>query len=181
MHHGPDPTTITLITVLILLPLLYRRMRKLSRPQPLKLDRLWIRPAFILAGCTLALLAPQPPGMPARVLAPPDWGWLAVAAAAGAWAGWQMGRTMHIEVHPEDGTLMTRGGMAAMLVIVVLIMFRMGLRGGLQMEARAWHLNALLISDASIVFSALLFSVRSLEMYLRARRVMAAAAPGPRP
>jgi len=33
----------------------------------------------------------------------------------------------------------------------------------------------LLISDTSIVFTALLFSVRSAEMFIRARRVMAAA------
>jgi hypothetical protein len=32
----------------------------------------------------------------------------------------------------------------------------------------------LLISDASIVFTALLFSVRSVEMYIRARRIIAA-------
>jgi len=40
-------------------------------------------------------------------------------------------------------------------------------------EAQAWHLNMLLVSDASIVFTALLFSLRSVEMYFRARRVMA--------
>jgi hypothetical protein len=82
---------------------------------------------------------------------------------------------MAIDVHPEDGTLMVKGGQAAMLVLVVLILFRLGLRAGLQVEAKAWHLDMLLISDASIVFTALLFSIRSVEMYLRARRVMAAA------
>jgi hypothetical protein len=78
-------------------------------------------------------------------------------------------------VHPEDGTLMVKGGQAAMLVLVVLILFRVGLRTGLQAEATAWHLDMLLISDASIVFTALLFSVRSAEMFIRARRVMATA------
>jgi hypothetical protein len=57
----------------------------------------------------------------------------------------------------------------------VLILFRLGLRTGLQVEAQSWHLDMLLISDASIIFTALLFSVRSVEMFIRARRVMAAA------
>ena len=61
---------------------------------------------------------------------------------------------MAIEVHPEDGTLMVTGGQAAMLVLVVLILLRLGLRTGLAVEGTAWHLDALLISDASIVFTA---------------------------
>ncbi len=74
---------------------------------------------------------------------------------------------------------MTRGSMAAMVVIVVLILFRVGLRTGLQLEGRALHLDVLLISDASIVFTALLFTVRSLEMWLRAKKVMEQAKPCP--
>jgi len=59
--------------------------------------------------------------------------------------------------------------------MVVLILFRLGLREGLSVEAKAWHINMLLVADVSIVFSALLFALRSVEMYLRGRRVMAAA------
>jgi drug/metabolite transporter (DMT)-like permease len=175
MHNGPSPLVVTLV-ILVLLPLLYRRVRKLSRPQPLKLARLWIRPALILVVCAMALFLPQPGSHAVRLLSPPDWLWLALAGAAGAIAGWQMGRTMKIEVHPEDGTLMTRGSVAAVVVIVVLLLFRVGLRTGLALEGQALHLDVLLISDASIVFSALLFTVRSLEMYLRARRIMRPAA-----
>ena len=70
---------------------------------------------------------------------------------------------------------MVKGGQAAILVMAVLILFRMGLRTGLAMEARAWHLDVVLISDALIVFTAFLFSLRAVEMYLRARRVMGEA------
>jgi hypothetical protein len=79
---------------------------------------------------------------------------------------------MKIEVHPQDGTLMTTGGQAAILVLVMLVLVRMALRTGVAMGGEAWHLDALLISDASIVFTAALFTVRSLEMFIRARRVM---------
>jgi hypothetical protein len=162
-----------LLPILIILPLLYFRMRKLTKAQPLKLNRLWVRPALFLAMAALVLLLPQPAGHPVRVLMPLDWAWLGLAGVLGAAAGWQWGRTMAIEVHPEDGTLMVRGGQAAVLVLVALILFRMGLRTGLSMEARAGHISMLLVSDLSIVFVALLFTMRSVEMYLRAKRVMA--------
>jgi len=162
------------LPILIILPVLYFRMRRMSRAQPLKLGRMWIRPAIFLGLMALVLLAPGPHGQPHH-WAPDAWLWLTVAGAAGGIAGWYWGRTMAIEVHPEDSTLMVKGGQAAMLVLVVLILFRLGLRTGLQAEAQAWHLDMLLISDASIVFTALVFSVRSAEMFIRARRVMAAA------
>jgi hypothetical protein len=171
MHNGPNPLLVTLIAILVLLPLLYRRMRKLSRGMPLKLNRLWLRPALILAACALVLFGPQP-GQAVRVFTAMDWAWLALAAMAGAAGGWQMGRTMAIEVHPEDGTLMVKGGQAAMLVIVVLILLRLGLKTGLQLEGQALHWDVLLISDAAIVFTALLFTVRAAEMYLRAKKVL---------
>jgi len=162
------------LPILILLPVLYLRMRRMSRAQPLKLGRIWIRPVIFLGLTALVLLAPGPHGQPHH-WAPQAWLWLTVAGALGGIAGWYWGRTMAIEVHPEDGTLMVKGNQAAMLVLVVLILFRLGLRTGLQVEASAWHLDMLLISDTSIVFTALLFSARSIEMYLRGRRVMATA------
>ena len=92
---------------------------------------------------------------------------------AGAAGGWQLGRTMAIDVHPETGTLMVQSSPVGLMVLLGLVLVRMGLRTGVRMEAEAWHLNAALIIDMLIVFTAALFVTRSLEMYLRARRVMA--------
>jgi hypothetical protein len=161
-----------ILPILIILPILYFRMRKLTKARPLKLNRLWIRPTLLLVVAALVLLVPQSLQHPMGQLMPQDWAWLALAGVLGAVAGWQWGRTMAIEVHPEDGTLMVRGGQAAVLVLAVLILFRMGLRTGLTAEARAGNINMLLVSDLSIVFTALLFTLRSVEMYLRARKVM---------
>jgi len=155
------------------LPVLYFRMRKITRAQPLKLNRLWIRPALFLAAAVLVLLAPPPAQGQVPALAPLDWAWLGLAAALGAVAGWYWGRTMTIDVHPENGTLMVKGGQAAIMVVAVLILFRLGLRTGLTAEAKAGQLSMFLVSDLSIVFTALLFSLRSVEMYLRAKQVMA--------
>ena len=164
------------LPILILLPVLYFRLRKMTKPQPLKLGRLWIRPAIILAVAALALFAPPPGQHVVRHLVAMDWAWLALAGAIGGVAGWHWGRTMAIDVHPEDGTLVVKGGQAAIVVLAMLILFRLCLRTGLAIEGRAWHLDVLLISDASIVFTAALFTVRSVEMYIRAKRVMGPAA-----
>src|SRR5258706_7011242 len=149
-------------------------MRKMTKAQPLKLARLWIRPVIILIAAGLVVFLPQPGHHAVRHFLTQDWAWLGLVAGLGGVAGWYWGRTMTIEVHPEDGTLMVKGGQAAILVMGVLILFRMGLRTGLAVEASAWHLDVLLISDALIVFTAALFTLRSVEMYLRARRVMVA-------
>jgi hypothetical protein len=162
------------LPILILLPVLYFRLRKMTRAQPLKLGRLWIRPTLILTVAALAVFAPQPGQHAVRHFLAQDWAWLGLAAVLGAIAGWYWGRTMAIEVHPEDGTLMVTGGQAAILVMVMLILFRLGLRTGLAVEARAWHLDVLLISDALIVFTAFLFTLRGVEMFIRAKRVMVA-------
>ncbi|HEX3756881.1 MAG TPA: hypothetical protein VHV26_17565 [Rhizomicrobium sp.] len=154
------------LPVLILIPFLYFRLRKMARARPLKWQYLWVRPAILLAVAAL-VLGDSPPRMT-------DWPWLAIAAVGGVLAGWQWGRSMAIEMHPENGTLMARGGQAAMLVILVLVLLRMGLKTGVEMEAPD-HATAVLVTDASIVFSALLFAVRGLEMFLRARKVMAGA------
>ena len=161
------------LPIAIVLPILYFRMRGMAKAQPLKLGRLWIRPAIILAAAMLVLFLPQPGQYAVRHFLLQDWAWLGLAAGLGGIAGWQWGRTMTIEVHPEEGTLIVTGSQIAMLVMVVLILFRLGLKTGLEVEGRAWHLDALLISDALIVFSAALFTLRAAEMYLRARRVIA--------
>ena len=161
------------LPLLLLLPILYFRLRKLSRPQPLKLKRLWIRPVVLVLVATLVLWA-EVPGV-SRHFTPGEWVILALAGAIGAVAGWYFARTMKIEVHPEDGTLMVQGGQAAVLVMLALILGRSGINTGVRLEGEAWHLDVLLITDALIVFTAALFTLRSAEMYLRARRVMDAA------
>ena len=167
----PQPNTLTyVIPILVLLPLVYLRLRRMMRPQPLKLNRLWIRPVIILALGLSAFGASLPP----MAVLP----WFALAALIGGALGWQWGRLMVIHIDPANGTLMTRGSQAALIVMILLLALRVGLRAGLSLEAAAWHLDAVLITDGFIVFTAFLFGVRGLEMYLRARRVQAEGTAG---
>ena len=168
--HAQPNTLSYLIPILVILPLLYFRLRRMMRPQPLKLNRLWIRPVLILALGLSALGAALPPVA--------DLPWFAMAALVGGALGWQWGRLMTIHIDPANGTLMTRGSQAALIVMILLLALRVGLRAGLRMEAASWHLDAVLITDGFIVFTAFLFGVRGLEMYLRARKVLAEGAAG---
>jgi hypothetical protein len=160
-----DPKTLSfVIPILVILPILYLRLRRVMKPQRLKLGQLWIRPAIMIfaAGSLLAASPPQPS----------DFIWFALAAVAGAAGGWYWGKLTQIELHPEDGTLMSKGSQAGVIVLVLLILFRLGMRAGIRLEAQEMHLNAALLTDVLIVFTALLFSVQGLEIYLRAQLLM---------
>jgi hypothetical protein len=162
-----DPRTLQfVIPILIILPILYFRMRGSMKPQPLKPQSLLVRPAIIvvIAGLVLAASPPQ--------LA--DLFWFALAALLGAAGGWQWGKTTRLELHPENGTVISTGSQAGMVVLVALVLFRYGIRAGIGMEREAMHLDVAMITDISIIFSALLFSARGLEIYLRARKLLQA-------
>lgn len=163
-----------LIPLLILVPVLALRARKMFKSQPLKLGLLWLRPVAILAATATLLFAHQP-GQPPVHFTLAEWAVLAAVAAAGCVAGWHYGRTMAIEVHPENGTLMVKGSALALLIFIGLVAVKLALKPALAAEGKALHWDAQLITDALIVFSAGLFTVRAVEMYLRARRVMKAS------
>ncbi len=175
MTHQQASQLQYIIPFLIIIPILFFRMRRMSRPQPLKLGQLWIRPALVLLGCGVVLFLPQPGTHSALQMSPAEWAGLALAAVIGAVAGWHYGKTTIIDVHPENGTLMAKGGVAGLLIILALVAVRMGLKPALAAEGQSLHLDALLITDASIVFSAALFTARSIEIWLRANKVMAAS------
>jgi hypothetical protein len=161
-----------LLPLLIIVPILLLRARRMSRPQPLKLGLLWVRPAILVVLCVVALTVRQP-GVPVRHFAAQDWAALAAAALLGVIAGWYSARSMNIEVHPENGTLMVKGGPLALLIMLGLLLARMALRAGTRLEAQAWHLDVVLIFDALIVFTVALFVARAAEMFIRARALMA--------
>ena len=160
-----NPHSLSLIIpILVILPVLYFRLHKMLKPQRLKLRSLWVRPAIMIFAAASLLAASQP--QPADAL------WFAPAALLGTGGGWYWGKLTQLHVHPENGTLMSTGSQAGMIVLVLLLVLRIGMRAGIGMEAQALHINAALITDVSIVFTALLFSVRGLEIFLRARRIM---------
>ena len=140
------------------------RFRRAGVARPLELWRLLIVPVVYGAVATAMF-----------VFAPPTrLGWLlcAAALAAGAAAGWQRGRMIHIEVDPETRALRATQSPFAILFILVLILIRSGLRAALQ-SGEGGALDAATLTDMLIAFALGLLAVQRLEMYLRARRLLA--------
>ena len=169
MDAQQDVTWVSyLVPALIIAVVLALRWRRMSRVRPLKLERLWIFPAFY-AVVAVAMYARFPPQ---------GWGWAfcALALAAGAALGWQRGKLMRITVDPETHALNQSASPAAMLFILALIATRFGARSVLSGGGGALHLNAMAITDILIALGLGLFTVQRIEMYLRAKRLLEAAA-----
>lgn len=153
------------ITVGVIAIVMALRWRRMSRTTPLKLERLWIFPAVYLA-ITVAMFAVHPPSLV-------GWGFAVVALGLGAALGWQRGRLMTITVDPETHALNQRGSPAAMLLLVFIVLARTGAR---QLAASGgFHVDPLAVTDVLIAFALGLFATTRLEMYLRAKRLLAEA------
>lgn len=67
-----------------------------------------------------------------------------------------------------------------MLVILLVVLFagRSLLRDLVESHAADWHLNALAVTDAFLVFAMGLIVMQRVEMYIRARRIQAGGTEG---
>lgn len=142
-------------------------------PRTLKPEQMWIMPLILIALISFGIwgssMAPDAPHTPFGVDA---WGILALGLVLGCIAGWWRGKTVTIEKEP-DGTLKAQASPIGLILVVLLLVSRTALRPWLESHASGWHLNALAISDAFLLFALGLVVVQRIEMYLRARRVLA--------
>ncbi|RIA37571.1 uncharacterized protein DUF1453 [Hephaestia caeni] len=152
-----------LITAAIVGLVLFFRMRRMNRMRPLKLEQLWIVPALYLGGVVMLLAQHPPQGS--------GWAVVAIGLVVGAALGWQRGRFMHIHVDPETHALNQRASPAGMLFLVVLIAVKMGA----QTAGGAIHMNVGLITDTLAALALGMFAMQRLEMYLRAKQLLAEA------
>lgn len=137
------------------------RAWKGSKPRPLNLGLMWIIPA-LLGGLLVALLS-------ISGLSGLDWLWVLLALAAGAGLGWQRGRFMQITLDPETGKPMAKNSPAALILILVLLLVRFGLRESI---SPATGLGQMLISDLFLAFAVGLLAAQRIEMFIRARRII---------
>ena len=156
---------VTAVVIAIVLALRWRRM---SRVRPLKLEQLWVFPAFYAAVAAYMYWTHPPAGW--------AWAFCALALAMGAALGWQRGKMMRITVDPETHTLNQSASPGAILFIIALILARTGARVALGTGGdNALHLNTIAVTDMAIAFGLGLFGVQRIEMYLRARALLDAA------
>ena len=163
--HGGNWLTAILPFVVLALVLTWR-FRSMSRERPLKVESLWIVPAvyLLLVGSMLAALPPAPAG----------WGLMAAGIVAGAALGWHRGKLIRIHRNAETGALMQKASPLAMVLLLAIVVLKLGARAIFGDSAAAHPSSgAMLLTDAFIGFALGLLSATRLELYLRARRILA--------
>ena len=164
--HGGQHYYGLIIGVVIALAIVMLRNR---RPRKLRIELLWVRPVLFTAILLATLVAAPPP------LTPLSLGLMAAGLALGCVLGWQRGRFQRIEVDPETHAITTRASPIGMVFILALMFARIGLRDVLAQNAATLHLPAAAAVDALIVLAAGMFVTQGLEMWLRARKLLAEA------
>lgn len=159
-----------LIALVIMLPIILLRNRA---PRTLRPKWMWVTPAIIVPLMGLALwgtsMEPGADHTPFDAIA---WAILALGLGLGCAAGWWRGKMTTIERH-ADGTLKAQASPLGLILIIGLFLGRSALRSVLEPYAAAWHLNALAIADAFLLFVVGMILVQRIEMFIRARRVRA--------
>ena len=142
------------------------------KPRTLRPQWMWVVPLLVtvliglgLWGMTYSPTANHSPFGPA------EWAMLAVGLWLGGAVGWWRGRMTTI-FREADGTLKSRASPLGLILIVCLLAGRSLLRGWLEANAAAWHINPLALADAFMVFVVGLVIMQRVEMFIRARRIM---------
>ena len=153
----------TVIGLGVALTIVFLRNRK---PRKLRIELLWIRPilfSLIIAAAIWSSKAPIGAISVALFFG---------AVVVGAALGWQRGRFMTIDVDPETHAITAQASPIGMIFIVGILGLRMALRG-LAFESRpALGLPAGAVTDALVLLVGGMVVTQSLEMWLRARRLL---------
>jgi hypothetical protein len=158
------------LTAIVMAVILALRFRSMAKVRPLKLNRLWVLPTIyaLIAGYVFFAYPPEPRG----------WAYASLGLLVGIILGWKRGELMQISVDPETRALTQKASPAAMIFIVVLIFARMGSRlfmGSEVSDGEGLHGTTLLITDTLVAMALGFLIAQRLEMYLRAKRLLAAA------
>ncbi len=155
------------VPVVIIGLIMVFRMRNMRRERPLKLERLWIVPAIYCAIAALTFWYTPPTSLAA---------WIAVAIGlvAGAAIGWHRGRLMRITVNPETHEVSQQASPAAMLLILGLILLKTATRN-MDGLIPGVHVDVAAATDVAIALALAMLTATRVEMFLRARKLLAEA------
>ena len=153
---------LAIIPVVLMLVLLRNR-----RPRALRPQWMWVVPLLILTGIGTGLyFTPHAPFGPAAYAA------FAGALVIGGLIGWWRGKTVTIQ-KTADGSLMAQASPLGLILIVGLVLGRTALRSVMESQAASWSVDAAVITDAFMLFAVGLVVAQRLEMFIRARTVLA--------
>lgn len=152
---------------MVLLVVLFIRLRSVGKARRLRLERLWILPAFYAAIVGFVFWSAPPHGA--------IWLWCALALAMGAGLGWWRGKLMRVAVDPETHELSQTVSPAALIFIVALIAFRSGSRAMAVQMAGPGPSGLMAATDILMAFALGFITFQRVEIFLRARRMLADA------
>jgi len=167
-----DSQTAQILPYLIPLLLIAFIVRRNLRPQRLRVERLWLMPVilFIVVGLSFEKGLPTSP----IVLTV-----LPIALALGVVAGWYRGRLTHITVDPVTHDLTSKASPWGIVLIAALFIGRMSMRVYFEQGDGAAHGHlsdtASAAADGLLLFTLGLICAQRLELWLRARRLLAEA------
>ncbi len=154
---------------LIGLALIALAVRRSLRVRKLRPDRMLLLPGMVVL-ITLFLLIEDPPRELLTMVV------LAGAALLGAAVGWHRGRLTRISHDPADGSFTAEPSVAAVILLLVVFALRYGVKLWLAASPAGRHSHeAELATNALLMSSAGLIAVQRAEMFIRCRKLMAAA------
>jgi uncharacterized membrane protein len=154
----------TLISFGFLALVLALRARKMNKERPLKVERLWMLPAFYAVVVALLFWSHPPHGQ--------VWLYAGLALAAGLGLGWYRGRLMHIMVDEVTHQVSQRGSMAAMIFIFLLVAVRYAARSlAIDIEGNDPE-SVVAATDVLLALGLGFIAAQRLEMGLRARALI---------
>jgi hypothetical protein len=158
----------TFLPILVIVVVLALRLRSMSRVRPLNVGTLWVVPALLvlLAAAVLVSNPPTPAGLAIG----------AAALVAGGLLGWQRGRLIRIARDPASGGLTQHASPAAMILLLAIIGIRFATKSYFDAAPGAdgkMSEQALMITDALLLFAVGLVGMTRVEMGLRSRRILA--------
>jgi len=164
-----DPSLLkTMLPIVVIAGVLALRLRSMNRVRPLKPGTLWVLPAVLVTLVALTLWA-NPPGATGLLIG-------AAALTVGSLLGWQRGRLIRIERNPVSGELTQRASRAALILLVGIIAARFALRSYFEATPEPdgkLGEQALIVTDALLLFAVGLIAVTRIELALRSRRILA--------
>lgn len=165
-----DQQTVSYLVFLTIVALLMGlRLWRGSRARRLRVERLWIRPAFILVFLGLSIYG-QPPPMTAAILAG-----LAIATAIGVVIGWYRGRMVKVSINPETHILTSKASAWGMLIFLGLMVVRLLTRMALRDEHDVAGIPVAAIIDGLTLLYAGNVVSGQVEVWTRARKLLADA------
>ena len=163
-----DPKLLqSILPVVVIVIVMAFRLRSMKKARPLNAKTLWIAPVLLIAVAIGSLYATPLSAMGLSISA--------VALIVGGLIGWQRGKLIHIDRDPATGKLTQQASPAALILLVGIIGLRYALRNYFDLTPGAdgkMSGQALMITDALLLFAVGLVVMTRIEMMIRAKRIL---------